>query len=148
MPRSLTNLLTHVIFSTKDRQPSIRPEIKTRLFAYVGGIVRKIGGKALIVGGASDHVHILLELPPTVALADAMRLVKTNSSRWLNENNGSRFAWQMGYGAFTVSRSNVPAVSRYIAEQEKHHTKMDFKQDYIQFLKKHGVKYDDRYIWN
>ena len=148
MPRSLTNLLTHVIFSTKGRQPSIRPEIKTRLFAYLGGIVREIGGKALIVGGASDHVHILLELPPTVALADAMRLVKTNSSRWLNENNGSGFAWQMGYGAFTVSRSNVPAVSRYIAEQEKHHTKMDFKQDYIQFLKKHGVKYDDRYIWN
>jgi len=147
MPRSLTNLLIHAIFSTKDRAPVIRPEFQDNLFRYMGGIVRQIGGKALIVGGTADHVHILLELPATLAVADAMRLVKTNSSRWVNRKHARGFAWQAGYGAFSVSRSNLSAVAKYIAEQQQHHARMDFKQEYIQFLKKHGVVYDERHIW-
>ena len=95
-----------------------------------------------------DHVHILLELPATLAVADAMRLIKTNSSRWVNRKHARGFAWQAGYGAFSVSRSNLSAVAKYIAEQQHHHARMDFKQEYIQFLKKHGVVYDERYIWS
>src|SRR5215212_2205167 len=118
MGHTYTSLLSHCIFSTKDRLPLIKPDIRDPLFAYLGGIVRSLHGSALIVGGVADHVHILASFPATLAMSDAMRLVKTNSSKWTNEEYRKLggFAWQTGYGAFSVSRSNVDAVTAYIAD--------------------------------
>ena len=150
MPHAFTNLLTHIIFSAKDRAPLMGPEVRARLFEYMGGIVRELGGKALSINGAPDHVHLLLWLPATVALSDAMRLLKTNSSRWVRESGLSRrpFAWQNGYAAFSVSQSAASEVQRYIANQEEHHRKVSFKEELLAYLKKHGIEYDERYLWD
>ncbi len=131
MAHTCSNLLVHLIFSTKDRRPLITPDLQADLFAYMGGIVRELKGKALLVNGIPDHVHMLVELAPSLSVADMMRAVKTNSSRWVHETKAqhSRFAWQTGYAAFSVSRSNAPAVSKYIAEQAKHHRKRTFQEE-------------------
>jgi REP element-mobilizing transposase RayT len=142
------NLVLHLIFSTKDRQPLITPEIRADLFGYLGGIIREMRGTALIINGAYDHVHMLIRIRPAQAAAEIARVVKTNSSRWVGEKWNVSFAWQTGYGAFSVSESNVPAVSRYIATQEEHHKKMTFQEEYLAFLKKHKIAYDERYIWS
>jgi putative transposase len=149
MAHTFTSLLTHAIFSTKDRQLSINAELKPQLFAYMGGIVREYTGTALMVNGTADHVHLLLRLPPSVSIAEAMRLLKTNSSRWVHEKWPSRstFGWQTGYGAFSVSQSNVSAVLRYIANQEEHHRKVSFQEEFIAYLQRHEIEYDERYIW-
>lgn len=149
MAHTLTQLFIHIIFSTKDRSPCIDPEIRQELFAYLGGIVRQLKGRAVCINGTSDHVHILLEIPSSVCLADMPRILKTNSSRWVHLKWPSRsgFAWQAGYSAFSVSRSNVPAVSRYIARQEQHHRKTGFQEELIAYLKKHNIRYDDRFLW-
>lgn len=147
MSQTAGNLVIHLIFSTKVRQPLITPEIRLDLFAYLGGIVREMRGTALIVGGTADHVHMLIRIRPVQAAAEVARVVKTNSSRWVHEKWNTQFAWQNGYGAFSVSESNVAAVSRYIAAQEEHHKKLTFQQEYVAFLKKNKVAYDERYIW-
>ena len=149
MPHTYTSLLTHVIFSTKDRQPHLDAEIRGRVFAYMGGVVRELKGAALAINGPDDHVHLLLGLPASVAVAEAVRVVKTNTSRWTHETWPQRqsFAWQSGYGAFSVSRSNVEEVERYIAGQEEHHRHVSFQEEYLAFLKRHGIAYDERYVW-
>ena len=149
MAHTFTNLLTHIIFSTKDRMPLIDAEVKPELLAYLGGMVREVNGKAYGINGTADHIHLLVSLPPTIALSDAMKIVKANSSRWISEKWSTRkaFGWQTGYGAFSVSRSNVPDVLKYIANQEEHHRKITFKEEFIAFLKKHEIRYDERYIW-
>lgn len=147
MAHTYTDLLAHIIFSTKDRQPLITSDLKPRLHAYICGIVTDIGGKALIVGGIDDHVHLLANLPKTAAPADTMRTIKANSSKWAHDFSGKPFAWQGGYGAFSVSRSNVDAVYNYIASQEEHHKRMTFQEEYLMLLKKHGIEYDERYLW-
>ncbi len=149
MPHSFTNLLTHIVFSTKGRIPQINQELKPQLLAYTGGIVREIHGSALLINGAADHVHLLVRLPATVALADALRAIKTNSSRWVHERWPARadFAWQTGYGAFSVSQSNAETVLRYIAKQEEHHRKASFQQEMITYLRRNKIDYDERYIW-
>jgi len=149
MAHTFTSLLYHVIWSTKDRRPQIDPELRPRLFPYLGGIVGELGGKALQIGGMPDHVHLLLSLPATAAPADVVRVVKTNSSRWIHETWPQRraFAWQTGYGAFSVSRSNREVVEQYIANQEEHHRRMTFQEELITFLKRHGLEYDERYLW-
>ena len=149
MAHTFANLLTHLIFSTKDRLPSIRPEFKADLWAYLGGIARGLEGQALIVGGAADHAHLLVWLPPTLAVSDCLRVVKANASRWVHEIHSpqSQFAWQTGYGAFSVSQSNVPGVVKYIQRQEEHHKKVTFQEEFVAFLKKNNVAYDPRYIW-
>lgn len=145
MAHTCSNLLVHVVFSTKDRKPLITPGVKQDLFPYMGGIVRRLKGKALLINGMPDHVHMLLELPPALSVAEMMRVVKANSSRWIHETRAdrSRFGWQTGYAAFSVSRSNAAAVSRYIGEQEKHHRKRSFQEELLLFLKKHGIEYDE-----
>ncbi len=147
MPQTAGNLVVHLIFSTKARQPFITSKIRSDLFAYLGGIIREMRGTALIVNGTADHVHMLIRIRPVHAAAEIVRVVKANSSRWVREKWNARFGWQNGYGAFSVSESNVPAVSRYIATQEEHHKKLTFRQEYVVFLKKNKIPYDDRYTW-
>jgi len=148
MAHTFANLLTHVIFSTQDRQPLITRDLRPDLLAYMGGIVRKLRGKMLGSSARPDHVHCLLSLPPTLSVAEALRVLKTNSSLWVHDTRRRRaFAWQTGYGAFSVSQSNVPAVLRYIREQDKHHRRVSFQEEFIAFLKRHGITYDERYIW-
>ncbi len=149
MAHTFTNLLTHVIFSTKDRAPYIDAEVKPELLAYLGGMVREVDGKSYAINGMADHIHLLIGLPPTMALSNAMKIVKANSSRWVSQKWAEKRAcgWQTGYGAFSVSRSNVPEVLKYITNQEEHHRKITFQEEFIAFLKKHGIGYDEHYIW-
>ena len=121
--------------------------MRNDLLAYLGGIVRELGGTALIINGTADHVHMLIRVRPAQSMADVMRVVKTNSSRWARRKWKAAFAWQTGYGSFSVSESNVPAVSRYIANQEQHHRTRSFQEEFVAFLKKNKIAYDERYIW-
>ena len=149
MAHTTSNLLMHVIFSTRQRRALIAPDIKPELCAYVGGIVRELRGVALIVNGTSDHVHMLVRMPTLCSVAEMVRVVKANSSRWVHEKwpNHRDFGWQIGYGAFSVSASNVNAVTKYIAEQEEHHRRKSFQEELLAFLQKNGVTYDERYLW-
>jgi putative transposase len=147
MPHTATNLLVHFIFSTKQRCALIKPEFEKDLHAYLGGIVRQIGGTALCVNGTRDHVHLLIRAAHSIA--DIARLIKTNSSRWVHEGwpEYHLFAWQTGYGAFTVSESGVAAVRAYISKQQEHHRVRSFQEEFLVFLKKNGISVDERYLW-
>ena len=149
MSHTYSNLLTHAIFSTHERAPSIVDAVRDDLYAYLGGIVRELRGTALTIGGTRDHVHILLKLPCDLAVADCLRVVKTNSSRWVHEKWPERqsFAWQIGYGAFSVSESGHLRVVEYIRRQEEHHRKMSFQEEFVLLLRKQGVEFDERYLW-
>ncbi len=149
MGSTLTNLLYHVIFSTKDRKPTIIPEIRDELHRYLGGIVKGEGGVLLQIGGMPDQIHMVIKLKPVYTLSEIMQKVKGSSSKWINEQNQltDRFSWQEGYGAFTVSESQIPAVIQYVREQENHHRTLSFKDEFVLILKRHGVKYDERYLW-
>jgi REP element-mobilizing transposase RayT len=149
MAQTFTNLLTHIIFSSKDRTPSIGQEFRADLHAYMGGIIRNLAGQALLVNGTADHVHLLVWLPPIVAIAEALRVLKSNSSKWIHETFPAQnaFAWQAGYGAFSVSQSNVAAVLKYIRDQERHHRRKSFQEEFLAFLKRNNIAYDERYIW-
>jgi putative transposase len=149
MSHTFTQLLVHVVFGTKNRANLIQARIKDELYSYMGGIVREMGSTALIINGMPDHAHLLVALPPALSVADLARTVKTNSSRWVHEKwpEESKFGWQQGYGAFSVSRSILDDVVRYIADQEKHHRKITFQEEFTLFLSKHGIEYDERYLW-
>ena len=147
MPHTSGNILLHFIFSTLGRRPLIRTEFRDDLFAYLGGIVREMQGTALIINGTSDHIHMLVRVRPSHSAAEIVRVVKTNSSRWVHEKFCADFAWQTGYGVFSVSESSVNAVTKYIAGQEEHHKKNSFQQEFLAFLKKNKLAYDERYIW-
>ena len=147
MSHTYTNLLTHTVFSTKERLPLISNEIKPGLFAYLGGLIKELKGKPVIINGMSDHVHILAGLPPTVSIAEAMRFIKANSSKWITQKFGKPFEWQKGYGAFSVSRSNVDAVYKYIQNQEAHHQMFDFRNELIGLLRKNDVEFDEQFLW-
>ena len=125
----------------------IKPEFREDLFAYLGGIVREMRGTALIVNGEPDHVHMLIRVRPAHSAAEIARTVKANSSRWVREKHSAGFAWQTGYGVFSVSESSVDDVTKYIAMQRERHQKRSFQEEYIAFLKKNHVEYDPRYIW-
>lgn len=139
--------LVHCVFSTKLRRNLIPPEIQPELWSFLGGIARKNGFKALMVGGTENHVHILLSLPATIPLAKAMQLVKGASSHWMNEKHARNFAWQEGYGAFTVGISQKAHTIAYIQFQAEHHRKRSFEEEFVAFLKRHGVEYDPQYVW-
>jgi putative transposase len=148
MPQSCTALDYHIVFGTKDRRPLITPEIQSRLYDYTAAIIKNLDGQVRQIGGVADHIHILARLHPSHALADVLRVVKTNSSKWVHETfKDRRFAWQTGYSAFTVSRSRVDGVRTYIANQERRHKRMTFKEELIALLERHEVEYDKRYIW-
>ena len=142
MAHTFSRNYVHVIFGTKDRRKTITQELQTRLWAYVAGIGRNHDIGILAVGGTEDHVHILLHLPPKISLAKAVLLLKSNSSKWMNEV--TEFSWQEGYGAFSVSASNLDAVIRYIRNQRQHHRKLGFEEELRAILQKHRVAYDPR----
>jgi len=148
MSDSYTNLLYHIVFSTKDRRPLITSEIEPQLYDYIGGIIRGLGGICLELNGTEDHVHLLAKLRPDWALSDILRELKANATGWMHDvfPELKDFSWQRGYGAFTVSKSNVPAVVSYIENQRTHHQTQTFQDEYHEFLKKHGVEYDERYV--
>ncbi len=133
----------HVVFSTKERLMLIAKESQGRLWAYLAGICKKQKIFVHEIGGMEDHVHMLIEIPLTVAFSDALQEIKTSSSRWMGRN----FAWQRGFGVFGVSASNMGSVIRYIRTQEAHHKKMSFEEEFIALLKRHGVQYDPRYVF-
>ena len=145
MPHSFTDLLFHAIFSTKGRARLIPDEIRADLFAYIGGVIRKIGGKGLLVNGMPDHVHLLVRLPADLPISECLRLVKANSSKWVHEKwpERSGFAWQIGYAAFTVSLSQRDRVYQYIRLQEEHHRKHSFAEEMAALLAKYGANVAD-----
>jgi putative transposase len=149
MAHTFTNLLTHVVFSTSGRAPFLADGCRSDVHAYIGGILRELKATPITIGGTPDHVHLLTRLPADLTLADCMRVVKANSSRWLKERWPERraFAWQGGYGAFSVSESNRGAVIRYIQDQARHHQRISFRDEFLALLKRHGVEFDERYIW-
>jgi REP element-mobilizing transposase RayT len=138
----------HCVFATKERRPRITPQLRERRWPYLGGIARENGMKALQVGGVADHIHILISLPATLALSKAIQLLKGNSSKWLHETSPEQreFAWQEGYGAFSIGVSGVEETVAYIRGQEEHHRKRSFREEVEVFLKKHGIEYDERML--
>ena len=150
MPQSLAKILVHIIFSTKGRTPVIAPEVRTELNAYVVGILRQLECPSILVNSVADHVHILCRLSRTLALAKAIEQVKKGSSKWIKTKAAAlrNFHWQNGYGAFSVSQSSVDEVRRYIANQEEHHRRVTFEEEFRAFLDRHGVAYDERYVWD
>jgi len=124
----------------------ITPEFRADLFAYLGGIIREMGGTAFIVNGTADHVHMLVRIRPAHSPAEIARVVKTNSSRWIRERIPD-FAWQTGYGVFSVSESNASSVTKYIATQAQHHSKHSFQDEFRAFLQKNGIVVDEKYLW-
>ena len=148
MPQSLSNVLIHVVFSTKDLHPFIADEWRNRLHEYLGGLIRAADGIPEAIGGTADHVHLLVGLRATHSLSSFVQDIKQSSSRWIHETvSVKNFAWQPGYGAFTVSVSNRDAVKEYIANQTEHHRTKTFQEEYVAFLQKHCVEYDEKYLW-
>jgi putative transposase len=148
MPSTHLSLHYHLVFSTKDRVPSIGENWMDRLHGYFGGILGDLHGVAEAVGGVADHVHLLLGLRATHRLADVVRELKAGSSRWVHQEiKTSDFAWQEGYGAFTVSPTHREAVQHYIARQAEHHRQRSFQEEYLEFLRLGGVEYDENYLW-
>jgi putative transposase len=147
MPQSYTDLVGHFVFSTRDRQEQITEGVREGLYAYAGGVCKNLDCDLIAIGGMPDHVHLLVLRHPTVAEAELMRVVKANTSKWVHERHTVEFAWQKGYGAFSVSRSSVERVKKYVLNQAAHHKRMTFKEEFVAFLKRHRVKYDERYIW-
>lgn len=148
MAGTYTNLLYHIVFSTKERRQLIMPAIEGELYSYVGGIVRGIDGIQLEIGGVADHVHLLVKFEPTVAVSDAVRDIKANSSKWLNERTKLyKFGWQDGFAAFTVSESQVERIAAYIRNQKAHHQMATFQEELLELLKLNRVEYDERFIW-
>jgi REP element-mobilizing transposase RayT len=142
-------MFTHLIFSTKNRTPILTADIRPRLFEYMGGIIRGLGGQSILINGVEDHVHALTVSPTTVTTADFMRDLKGDSSAWAKDAlKLPQFAWQTGYAAFSVSKSAVPAVRAYIVNQEEHHRRITFQEEYLQFLKRHEIDYDERFVFD
>ncbi len=148
MASTFSNILFHVIFSTKHRQPLINPALRERLYPFIGGITRDEGGSLLSVGGVEDHIHLLVRWRTDRGVADLVRNIKSRSSAWIHEEfpDTASFAWQSGYAVFSVSESSRDSVIRYIEHQEEHHRVQSFKEELIEFLDRHGVEYDERFI--
>ena len=146
---SFTSLNYHVVFSTKYRTPAIDEDIRERLYEYIGGIIRAKEGTQIEIGGISDHVHILAGCSPKMAVSDWVRDIKANSARWMNElpDRRDRFEWQKGYGAFTVSASQVEVVRQYIQRQPIHHQRRSFRDEFLELLTRHNIEFDPKYVF-
>jgi putative transposase len=150
MGHTYSNLLIHVIFATKERRPLIHADFSQRLYEYMCGVARDEFGKAIKVGGMPDHVHALISLKSDVALAHAMNRLKSLSSGWVHKlaDGPTDFAWQSGYGAFSVSQSNALTVAQYIANQAHHHATRTFEEEFIEFLRRHDAEFDPAHVWD
>ena len=151
MPQSLANVLLHIVFSTKHRTPFLKSKaIREELNAYMVGTLRKIDCPSLIVNCVEDHLHCLCQLSRTITIAKLVEEMKSSSSAWVKKQSTDLkdFYWQAGYGAFSVSQSNVETVKAYIANQEEHHQRIGFQDEFRQFLHRHGIEWDERYVWD
>jgi len=150
MPLSLTKNYLHITFATKYREPLILKEVRKSLFAYIEGIVRNLNCPPIIVNGVSDHVHILCVLNKTMSMSEFVTKVKSNSSKWIKTQGEDylNFAWQRGYGAFSVSRWDIEMIKNYIANQEQHHSKEEFQKEYLDLLNENEIEYDEKYLWD
>ena len=149
MPQSLARLLVHLVFSTKNRIPFLQsPELRSEVHAYLTGTLQGQDCEPIQVGGVADHVHLLFSRARTISLADLVKHLKTSSTKMIREKGHGDFSWQTGYGAFSVSESNKSAVIAYIVDQEIHHRKMTFQEEIRALLKKHSMRFDERYVWD
>ena len=150
MPQSLSSILIHLIFSTKNREPFLMPEIEVELYPYMASIFKALKSPALIINGTSDHLHTLFSLSRVVTIAELVEEVKTESSKWIKTKGRDfrNFHWQSGYGAFSIAHSQVSPVKRYIRRQKEHHRRVNFQDEYRKFLKAYEVEYDERYVWD
>lgn len=150
MPQSLANILVHLVFSTKDRNPWIADDWRDDLHGYIGGIIRRHGGDLLAAGSVEDHIHLLFPLPRTVAVSELVKEIKSGSTRWVHDSPSrpSAFHWQAGYGAFSISPSHKESVRQYITSQREHHTTTTFQDEYRKLLSKYGIEHDERYVWD
>ncbi|HEY3855011.1 MAG TPA: IS200/IS605 family transposase [Verrucomicrobiae bacterium] len=150
MPQSLARLHIHLVFSTKNREPFIHDAVRDSLHAYMATVLKDFGCPANLINSVDDHIHILFDLSRTVSISQAVEKVKKTSSKWIKTQGADfrNFAWQAGYGAFAVSESNIDAVRKYIAAQNEHHRKKSFQEEYRMFLQKHGLEFDERYVWD
>jgi putative transposase len=144
------SLTIHCVFSTRNREPSITGELRDRLWPFMGGILRQNKIKALSIGGTANHVHVLISLPTTLSVAKAVQLLKGSSSKWIHETfpKQQTFGWQRGYGAFSVGISHIDETVAYIRNQVEHHRTKSFEEEYLIFLRKHQIDYDERYLWH
>jgi len=150
MPQSLASILVHIVFSTKHRQPLIKPEVEKELFSYMAGIFRQYESPASTINGTDDHVHILCSLSRKMALSDLLEEVKKSSSKWIKTKGAAykNFYWQNGYGAFSIGQSGVEALKKYIATQKEHHRQKTFQDESREFLQLYNIEYDERYVWD
>jgi putative transposase len=150
MGSSLTNLLYHIVFSTKMRADLITPNLAQELYPYIGGIIRNEKGILLKIGGTTNHVHLLAKFHPTISVFNMLQQIKGSSSKWINDGQRapSHFAWQTGYAAFSVSESSAEAMTQYIETQAEHHQRRTFQEELVILLQKHRIPYDERYIWD
>lgn len=150
MPQSLSLVAVHVIFSTKDRCPSLTPDIRSRLHAYLATVARNADCEAYRVGGVADHVHLALRLSRTITIADLVETLKTSSSKWVKRQSRglAGFAWQRGYGCFSVSPKDIPVLCDYIETQDERHKTRTFQDEFREFLTKYGVTFDEAYVWD
>lgn len=150
MANTYSNIFYHIVFSTKGRKDTISPEIEARLWAYIGGIARKHGIIAVQVGGTENHIHVLILAKPKIAPSQIVQWLKGESSRWIHETfpEMHSFAWQDGYGIFSVSKSNVPDVVEYIKNQREHHQRQSFEDEYISMLKLNEIEYDEQFVFD
>ena len=148
MAQTYTRLMLHAVFGTKHRAPLITDDWRDDLHAYIGGIAKHRNSELLAAGSVEDHIHLLLRFPATVAVADLMRDIKTNSSAWRREHGDPGFGWQNGYGGFTVSTSIAPDVVNYLARQREHHRRKSFQDELVELLTRNEVEYDEKYLWD
>lgn len=150
MSHTCVSQLLHCVFSTKERRRIIKPDLQARLWPYLAGIAHKNRMKAISIVGVEDHVHLLLSLPATISISKAMQLIKGGSSKWIHDTFPEHrlFSWQEGYGAFSIGVADVERTVAYIENQGEHHRRRDFKEEFLSFLNKHGIEYDERYLWN
>src|SRR5258707_13118871 len=150
MPHSLPSFLINLFFSTKTREPFITRAMETELHRYLPTIFRELKSPSLCIDGTADHVHVLFSLARVITIADLLEEIKTESSKWIKTKGPEfrNFHWQKGYGAFSIGKSNVETLKRYIRGQKQHHRRVTFQDEYREFLKSYGIDYDERYVWD